>query len=354
MTDSPADRPAPGWYEDPQQSSMLRWWDGGRWTNDIRPMDPTHSAGSSEDQWGLRPVGDWMTENFRLIVNNAGAIFTLMIILVMPASLLSSVGVWGVMRDVVVTVDDGSNGPTVDFEGFTSPILLGLSLGANFILILLFNLSVIRLLLGNRFTPLVDWSSSLRSAIAKFPAVLGWTLLGIGLLIGLTIGMGIFTSVAVEISPLLGVLVGLGLFVVVPLILWGRYSMIFTSPMAAASGARNPMEVHRITRGRALGVFGRCLLLALVSLAAYLAGSVITGPLSVVGGTQPVDPDSGVFRIADAVGNNRELFMLLQLGVSIFGSLAVLIWHIGVALLFEDLGGKLDPDLRPEAVHELV
>ncbi len=70
MTDSPADRPAPGWYEDPQQSSMLRWWDGGRWTNDIRPMDPTHSAGSSEDQWGLRPVGDWMTENFRLAFGN--------------------------------------------------------------------------------------------------------------------------------------------------------------------------------------------------------------------------------------------------------------------------------------------
>ena len=349
MTELPGNSPAPGWYEDPQHPTMLRWWDGGRWTNDIRPMDNLQATGPGENQSGLRPVGDWMTENFRLLVSNASSIFTLMIILVMPASLLSSLGVWVSLRDVVLVIGDEADAFQFEVEGFSSPMLLGVSLGANIILTLLFNVAVVRLVLGNRFEPLVDWSSSLRSGVARFPAVLGWTLVGALMLAVVAIVIILSVAFSAVISPIFGVLVGIGLFAVVPLFLFARYSMIFSSPMAGARGARNPMEVHRVGRGRTMAMLGRGLLLGLVAFVANLAGSAITGPVSAAGGTQPIDPDLGIIRFVDVVGNNMGLFMLLQLAVAIVGSIAVLIWHVGMSLHFEDLGGKLDPEIRPAA-----
>jgi len=31
--------PAAGWYPDPQGPGTARWWDGGRWTEAMRPLD---------------------------------------------------------------------------------------------------------------------------------------------------------------------------------------------------------------------------------------------------------------------------------------------------------------------------
>lgn len=33
--------PPPGWYADPQNSAIQRWWDGGRWTEHTQPGAPT-------------------------------------------------------------------------------------------------------------------------------------------------------------------------------------------------------------------------------------------------------------------------------------------------------------------------
>jgi hypothetical protein len=34
----------PGWYPDPAAPSLVRWWDGYRWTNDVRPGGPGGSG----------------------------------------------------------------------------------------------------------------------------------------------------------------------------------------------------------------------------------------------------------------------------------------------------------------------
>ncbi len=345
MTEVPSNSPAPGWYQDPEQQTMLRWWDGSRWTNDIRPMDNTQQVGPGDNQSSIRPVGDWLTETFRLLVNNVGSVFTLMVILVIPGSLISSFGVWATLRDVVISFD--SQAETLDFnvEGFGSPLLLGLSLGANFLFTLVFNVAVVRLAMANRFEPNADWGSSLTSGLARVPVVLGWTLVGIVLMVIVSVAMILTVALAAVVAPVLALFVGLGMFVL-GLVLFGRFSMIFSSPMSAARGARNPLEVNRIGRGRTMAMLGRCALLALVAFVANLAGSAISGPLSSLGGTQPIDPDVEVIRFVDLVGSNVGLFMLLQLVVALVGAIAVLLWHVGQSLLFEDLGGKLDPELR--------
>ncbi len=42
--------PPPGWYPDPGNSALVRWWDGGRWTEHAQPVPP---VGSSLYQVGL-------------------------------------------------------------------------------------------------------------------------------------------------------------------------------------------------------------------------------------------------------------------------------------------------------------
>lgn len=38
MSDTSTPLPAAGWYADPQDNSQLRYWDGTRWTDQVRPM----------------------------------------------------------------------------------------------------------------------------------------------------------------------------------------------------------------------------------------------------------------------------------------------------------------------------
>ncbi|MBT8241480.1 MAG: hypothetical protein KJN63_09660, partial [Acidimicrobiia bacterium] len=121
---------------------------------------------------------------------------------------------------------------------------------------------------------------------------------------------------------------------------------LFTTPMIGAKGQRSPNVVARITQGSTWGLVGRALLLVLVASAASLAGSIVTGPLGAIGGTQPVDPESNVIRLTDVIGGNIGIFMLVQLMNAIVVAVVGLLWHVGQGLLFEDLGGEVDPELR--------
>ena len=41
MSDVPSSTPPAGWYPDPTEPSVLRYWDGTQWTTDMQPaMQP--------------------------------------------------------------------------------------------------------------------------------------------------------------------------------------------------------------------------------------------------------------------------------------------------------------------------
>ncbi|MFW2383648.1 MAG: DUF2510 domain-containing protein [Acidimicrobiales bacterium] len=352
MTDGPASPPPPGWYPDPQTPSMLRWWDGGQWTNDIRPADLAAPQQPGPAQDGrLRPVGDWMTETFRLLVNNAGALFTLMVVLVIPASLLAGGATWFGVRNLVIIIDEDAAGNEwpISFEGLESVGLVVLAFALNFLLSMVFSIAGTRLAMSGRFASSQLWSQALATSIRRILPVIGWGIVGVVIFVGALLAMSVLTGFATFLSPAVGILVGLVVFVVGGLVLFGRYAMIFTSPMIAGSGSRNPLVVNRITAGSTWGLIGRGVLLVLVISAASLAGSIITGPLGTLGGSQPVDPDANVIRLTDLIGGNIGIFMLVQLMNAIVVSITALMWHVGQGLLFEDLGGELDPELRPSA-----
>lgn len=45
MSDQSTPLPAPGWYGDPQDPTQLRYWDGAKWTDQVRPMVTAQSPG---------------------------------------------------------------------------------------------------------------------------------------------------------------------------------------------------------------------------------------------------------------------------------------------------------------------
>ena len=53
----PESAPAPGWYRDPLGATSQRWWDGTRWTTDVRNVTPDRA-----DHHGAVPPGGHPTE----------------------------------------------------------------------------------------------------------------------------------------------------------------------------------------------------------------------------------------------------------------------------------------------------
>jgi hypothetical protein len=325
---------------------MLRWWNGGQWTNDIRPLEAFPQAPSGSGG-GLRPVSDWLTETFRLIINHVAALFTLLVILLVPASLISALGLWYGIRDLVMRIDE--NAPAgewpISFEGLGPPGFLAVALVVNIVLTFLFTITSTRLIMSGRFEAGFSWNQGLTSGLRSFLPVLGWSILAGLAFVGFVIG---FTVVAVA----LGFAGAIGVFLVVVLALtggvyvFGRYVLAFTSPMVAAKGQRSVARVHQLTKGRVGGTIGRVALLVLVSIAASLAGSLVTGPLAALGGGETFNPDTEVIRFVDLLGGNLGLFLLTNLMNTVVSAVSLLVWHVGLSLVFEDLGGGVDPELR--------
>ena len=180
----------------------------------------------------------------------------------------------------------------------------------------------------------------------RLPVVIGWSIVGMSLIIGAVIALIVLMALIGVVSAGLAVLVGILALLAGGLALLGRYGMIFTSPMIAARRWRNPLVVHRITQGATWGLIGRVTLLFLVMSGTSLAGSLVTGPLGTLGGSQPIEPGGTTMRLVDVFGGNIGVFLIVQLMNAIVAAVAVLIWHVGQGLLFEDLGGEIDPELR--------
>jgi hypothetical protein len=274
-----------------------------------------------------------------------------MVVLVIPASLLSGGATWFGVRNLVIIINEDAPAGEwpVDIEGLESLGLVVLGFVLNFVLSIVFAIAGTRLVMSGRFGTAQLWSEALAASVRRIPPVIGWGLIGALVVIAVVLAMALITGIIAVVSPVLGIVVGIVVFVSGGLVLLGRYGMIFTTPMIAARGSRNPIVVNRITAGSTWGLVGRALLLVLVTSAASLAGSIVTGPLGAIGGSQPLDPDSNVIRLTDLIGGNIGIFMLVQLMNAIVVSVASLIWHLGQGLLFEDLGGQIDPELRPSS-----
>ena len=50
MSDTSTPLPAAGWYADPQNDAMLRYWDGAQWSDQVRPLVTGQGPGEAAAQ----------------------------------------------------------------------------------------------------------------------------------------------------------------------------------------------------------------------------------------------------------------------------------------------------------------
>ena len=54
--------PAPGWYDDPADSSGVRWWDGRRWAPTVQSVEPSNEVPELDSQWARSDAEKWRVD----------------------------------------------------------------------------------------------------------------------------------------------------------------------------------------------------------------------------------------------------------------------------------------------------
>ena len=92
----------PGWYADPQDGRLLRWYDGFQWTAHVSPRPgAVPEAGAHPDS-----VTHWLLPTGRSWQSILAGYLGLFSILLFPAPLAVAFGVWG----LVAAKRDGTHG----------------------------------------------------------------------------------------------------------------------------------------------------------------------------------------------------------------------------------------------------
>ena len=341
MTD-PSSLPPPGWYPDPAGAPVLRWWNGGTWTDDTRaiasPSDP--GVGPSPTGQRLRPVGDWMTETFRLLVGNAGQLFTLMVVLLLPGMLLAAVGMWIGVRDLVIS-GIGTSEP--EFAGGNAG---GLAVAAGgvvlyWVALVAFHSAVARHTLSARNGASVGWDVSMRGGIRRALPVMGWSML----LFGGWYFVAIFVIVFATLLGVVGVLVGIPLVLALTIVGYVRLAPVTVTSAVGAQGWRGLRGAARVTSGHFTGIAGRILLLILLGFTVTFSGSVLSGPLLQIGGGEALEPGQDTLVLADVFGSNVGIFALVFMTGMVTQAVSMALWAGGMSLIFQDLGGQVDSEI---------
>lgn len=59
MSDNGVNKAEAGWYPDPQEPSLQRWWDGSQWSNDTQGVPGTSLGGGQPVPDGETAIKDW-------------------------------------------------------------------------------------------------------------------------------------------------------------------------------------------------------------------------------------------------------------------------------------------------------
>ncbi len=351
--DATDEKPAPlgglpkaGWYADPADESRQRWWDGQQWGTQLSTDDAYSSTRRvARSTTGLRRAGDWLREAIAQSLGRFGHFLPLILLLVLPTALLSSVAAWWVFREAIFIVDVDSG--VVESTGLPSSpapwvAFVALQIVALFGSYWLFGSATHQSEAALDDEP-VSWSESARAGLRMLPRVALAFLSRLLVLALACVLVGLLTFALSLIVPALAVgFVALALPAVL-IGLWLRLSLVGTivarsanSSVAAtmdeagvvvesgtpARGQRtNPLAASwRMTSGFSLDLFVRFLLILFVYVGIWIVASTLSSlfGVSTEAGTPPYVPGEPLeFKVSDVLPAN----IALQAIGALFGGL---------------------------------
>lgn len=328
MTDLPhnAESPEPGWYPDPVTGTGHRYWNGVAWT-DEHSLDPGGTGG------GIQPVGPWFSESMKLVVDRSFDLFRLIVVLVLPAGLLSGLLIYFALEDarLLFTYDANEAVTGVEFDGFEGGIMVWAFLAFLLNLLASFVLAgaVSRQAVFARTDRPEPWTSSLMGGLKRSPRVLG-----VSLLLGL--GLVLLLLFTVLFWPLLFITLPLAVLFVV------RLALATTSAAVAPKSTGAIANSIRLTSTFAWAILGRLMLMILVVFALQLVVGLVTAPFS--GGGATFENGDTELRLIDLIGGNLAVFGFQQVVGGVVSGFASAFYGAGMAVLYLDRGGELDEE----------
>ncbi len=341
----PSAPPPPGWYPDPTTGGRgFRWWDGSTWTDQWSEWPEA----DVEQPAALAPVGEWFNELLGLVSGRAGHLFTLIVVVLVPITLVNATAAYYAFRGLVVTVDEDAGTVSAVNDGVGVELYAAVA-GTYLLMVLASVLLAVaatrqaRAQIEERPEP---WSESAIGGLRRLGRATGnlfvvWLCL-FALYLVLVIGLAL--------SPVL-------LLVLLPLWLAGsfwiaiRFAFAATAASLAPSGVGSLATSRRLTSGRVTGLLGRMMLLGLLSVSVWLLLRLIATPFVALAGggdAAPLDPGATEIAVGDLLGDNPATFAVGQLFGALGSGAALVLWAAGLALLYRDLHGPLAADVASD------
>ncbi len=355
-SESQPQQPVAGWYPDPNVG-QLRYWDGNGWTEHLAPYpegdpgappppnatdaigaSPGQDAGSPSDR--LPPLNQWISETFKLVIDQAGHLFALLVILTFAIDLITAGLTWYALRDVVVDLTDTD---AISIDGASA--WMGAAALASIVSIvakIALAASSARHVLAARTGVPESWSDTLRETITRLPRVIGSILMFFGAFILLYLCVFVPLGLVAAVAPVLGlfalILAFVGLIAGLTRIGFGPV-MSMVAPLGEG-GIRRSVA---LTRGATGALVKRLAMLAMIGFTMLLIASLFTSPLG--GGGGQLIAEGEVVDLGDFVGENIAAFAIGQvISGLVAGAFAALVGG-GLGLLYADLGGPIEPTI---------
>lgn len=269
-----------GWFDDPEDPTLLRYWDGNQWTEHRTPKasDPLTESGDG--------AGSLIADSFRLALDNWPqllAIWALSLLGFIAGIIALAVGAIGALSPGLFTILDRLTDDDTDDEAFLDSISLDPNAGFWFMVavaaILIIGSTAVQYgasisrLASHLSGESLSVSQCLRRSFRQAPRWVGIYLLWLLGLAGLSIIASIVVAIAAQVP--------ITLVVAIPALLAAAviaYPIIWMAPTALLAGpvGQPPLRtVLRLYRGGWGPLALRVLLIHLVIIGVFIVGGII-------------------------------------------------------------------------------
>lgn len=288
------------------------------------PMPGPQPAPPTVDFRPLLTISDWLTDTTRSLVKGFGDFFAVLTITALVSTILSAPLLWVSSEDAVFTRDDDGNFTSVEglstAQGFMIAGGVLIALTSQILLFTAATHHIDRVRAGD----LPVWRETMGALLARGPRV-----------IGVVLQVLIAAFLILIISGLLG---GLGLGALAGIValaaivlLWVRSAVASTH---AALNGPGPSVKHSFawTKGLALPLLGRHVLLATICVGLLFTASIFSAPFqSLSGATASTDGD---LVLREIIGPSVSAFAAVQFINALASGVTAALWASGMLSLY--------------------